>query len=342
MDSQKLKQLVKELNKKLTSWDWQKAVNNSGNETTTRDFLIHPFLDLLNYDRMDDYTHEVTADLRDKQGKKVDVAITLGGKTPVILIECKKASQKLNDNHYRQLREYCNDIPSAKIGILSNGLNYKFYTKSSGNSLHTSPFFEFDLSDYSNHDLETLAMFFRNVIDINSILEEASEVYFLETFDEAFFSLFSNPSDDLVKLIFNAMGGKRLNPKASEKIKSLINGSSLSAVASRLVKDEAFKSNSGIITTEEEIKAYNVVKTILAMSSKFKNSDLDRIGFRDLKGFFLILFDDNQKKRICSLVFKETSKVIEIDNERFPINEVSVASITKLKKQLLDSALKYV
>mgnify|MGYP000663090587 CR=1 FL=1 len=132
------------------------------------------------------------------------------------------------------------------------------------------------------------------------------------------------------------------NTKASEKIKSLINGSSLNAVASRVVKEEAAKSNSGIITTEEEIKAYNVIKTILAMSSKFKNSDLDRIGFRDLKGFFLILFEDNQKKRICSLIFKENSKVIEIDNERFPINEVSVASITKLKKQLLDSALKYV
>ena len=342
MDSQKLKQLVKELNKKLTSWDWQKAVNNSGNETTTREFLIHPFLDLLNYDRMDDYTHEVTADLRDKQGKKVDVAITLGGKTPVILIECKKASQKLNDNHYRQLREYCNDIPTSKIGILSNGLNSKFYTKVSGNSLHTSPFFEFDLSDYSNQDLETLAMFFRNVIDLSSILEEASEVYFLESFDEAFFSLFSTPSDDLVKLIYNSMGGKRLNTKVSDKIKALVNGSSLNTVASRLVKQEAAQSNSGIITTDEEIKAYNVIKTIMAMTSKFNNSDLDRIGFRDLKGFFLVLFDDNLKKRICSLIFKENSKVIEIDNERFPINEVSVASITKLKKQLVDSALRYV
>ena len=26
-----------------------------------------------------------------------------------------------------------------------------------------------------------------------------------------------------------------------------------------------------------------------------KNSNLDKVGFRDLKGFFLILFDDNQK-----------------------------------------------
>ena len=44
MDSQKLKQLVKELSKKLTSWDWQKAVNNSGNETTTREFLHSLYL----------------------------------------------------------------------------------------------------------------------------------------------------------------------------------------------------------------------------------------------------------------------------------------------------------
>ena len=94
-----------------------KGINNSQNETTTRDFLIHPFLDLLNYDRIDDYTHEVTADLGGKQGKKVDVAITLGGKNPVILIECKKSTLNLNDNHYRQLREYCMDITTAKIGF---------------------------------------------------------------------------------------------------------------------------------------------------------------------------------------------------------------------------------
>ena len=342
MDSQKIKQLVKELNKKLSSWDWKKAVDNSGNETTTREFLIHPFLDLLNYDRIDDYTHEVTADLRDKQGKKVDVAITLGGKNPIILIECKKSTQKLNDNHYRQLREYCTDITSSKIGVLTNGINYKFYTKSSGNSLHTSPFFEFDLSNYSNQDLEILTMFFRNVIDVNSILEEASEIYFLESFDEAFYELFSNPTDDLIKLIYSAMGGKRINDKVSNKIKDLVNGSSLNTVARRLIKEESSKSNLGIITTEDEIKAYNVIKTIMAMSSKFNNSDLERIGYRDLKGAFLILFDDNQKKRVCSLVFKDTSKVIEIDNERFLIDEVSVASITKLKKQLVDSALKYV
>ena len=161
------------MNEKFENWNWEKALANSQNETTTRDFLIHPFLDLLNYDRIDDYTHEVTADLGKKKGKKVDVAITLGGKNPVILIECKKSTAKLNDNHYRQLREYCTDTNTAKIGILTNGIVYKFYTRNNTSTLQTSPFFEFDLSDYDNQDLETLSLFMRNVIDINSILEAA-------------------------------------------------------------------------------------------------------------------------------------------------------------------------
>ena len=76
-----------------------------------------------------------------KKGKKVDVAITLGSKNPVILIECKKSTEKLNDSHYRQLREYCTDTNTAKIGILTNGIVYKFYTRNNTSTLQISPFF---------------------------------------------------------------------------------------------------------------------------------------------------------------------------------------------------------
>lgn len=340
MNSQNTRQLVKDLSKKLEAWNWQKAIDNSQNETTTRDFLIHPFLDLLNYDRMDDYTHEVVADLGQKKGKKVDIAITLGGKNPVILIECKKANVNLNDNHYRQLREYCTDIISAKIGILTNGVVYRFYARESNNMLHTIPFYEFDLANYNYQDIETLVMFMRNVIDVNSILTEAEEIYFLEKFDNAFYETLANPSTDLLKIIFSNMGGKRITERVSLKIKNLINGTSLNNVSSRLIKYEASVSNSGIITTEEEVKTYNVIKTIMAMSSKFNNADLDRIGYRDVKGSFLVLFDNNQTKKICKLILKESSKIIEIGNEKYKLEDTSIASITKLKKELVESALK--
>ena len=236
MDSKKVRQLVKALNEKFENWDWEKALANSQIEATTRDYLIHPFLDLLNYDRIDDYTHEVTADLGKKKGKKVDVAITLGGKNPVILIECKKSTAKLNDNHYRQLREYCTDTNTAKIGILTNGIVYKFYTRNNTSTLQTSPFFEFDLSDYDNQDLETLSLFMRNVIDINSILEVAEETYFLDNFDEALYDTMVNPSEDLIRIIYANMGGKRKSDKIYSKIKELINGTSLISTSNRIIK----------------------------------------------------------------------------------------------------------
>ena len=182
----------------------------------------------------------------------------------------------------------------------------------------------------------------RNVIDINSILEAAEETYFLDNFDEALYDTLVNPSEDLIKIINSNMGGKRKSDKIYSKIKELINGTSLISTSNRIIKFEASISNSGIITTDEEIKAYNVIKTIMAMSSKFKNNDLQRISYRDLKGKFLVLFDDNQKKKICSLILKEKSKVVEINGEKFPLEDTSIASITKLKKQLLESALQHV
>ena len=71
-----LKQTIKSIKNSLDNWDYEKAIVNSNDETTTRAFLIHPFFDLLNYDQIDDYTHEYIADLGSKRGKKVDIAIT--------------------------------------------------------------------------------------------------------------------------------------------------------------------------------------------------------------------------------------------------------------------------
>jgi hypothetical protein len=75
------------------------------------------------------------------------------------------------------------------------------------------------------------------------------------------------------------------------------------------------------------------------MSSKIKAADLERINYRDLKNSFLIIVDDKQTKNICSLVFKEKLKAIDINGNRFELDDVTVSSITKLKKELTESAL---
>ena len=53
MDSKKLKQITNQLKKSLESWDYNKAINYSKDETQTRDNLIHPFFNYLNYNKLD-------------------------------------------------------------------------------------------------------------------------------------------------------------------------------------------------------------------------------------------------------------------------------------------------
>lgn len=340
MDSKKLKQITNQLKKSFDNWDFNKAINHSNDETQTRDNLIHPFFNILNYSKLDDYTHEYISDMGDKKGRKVDIAITLGKKEPLILVECKSATAKLNDNHFRQLNEYCLYSPSAKVGVLTNGIIYNFYTvnQKEKKGLNSKPFFTFDLTNYDNSQLEMLALFNRQSIEINEIIQEAEDVYFLDNFDNALFKTLVE-TDDLVKLIFKNMGGLRSTEKALSQIKGLVNSISIKTALDKIIQKEISESNSGIITTAEEIKAYNVIKTILAMSSKIKAADLERINYRDLKNSFLIIVDDKQTKNICSLVFKEKLKAIDINGNRFELDDVTVSSITKLKKELTESAL---
>lgn len=75
------------------------------------------------------------------------------------------------------------------------------------------------------------------------------------------------------------MGGKRVTDRIAQKITELINSISIKGIYERLVIEEAKINSSGVITTDEEIKAFNVIKTVLAMSSKFKNTELERISY---------------------------------------------------------------
>jgi hypothetical protein len=78
MDSKRLKQISNQISKSFENWDFAKAIEFSTDETQTRDFLIEPFFELLNYNKMDDYLHEYIADMGTKRGRRVDMAISFG------------------------------------------------------------------------------------------------------------------------------------------------------------------------------------------------------------------------------------------------------------------------
>ncbi|OAV66632.1 hypothetical protein Barb6XT_01838 [Bacteroidales bacterium Barb6XT] len=70
--------------------------------------------------------------------------------------------------------------------------------------------------------------------------------------------------------------------------------------------------NNGIVTTEEELEGFYIVKSILR-----PHIDPKRITYRDAVSYFTILVDDNNRKLVCRLYFNTPSKKISFfDNDK--------------------------
>ncbi len=88
-----------------------------------------------------------------------------------------------------------------------------------------------------------------------------------------------------MKLVFQKMNGKRITEKISEKLSNLMNSVSLQNSIEKIKVLEGEKSSTGIYKTAEELKAFQMIKTMLVMNPKIKNHD-ERIGFKDYKTQF--------------------------------------------------------
>ncbi|MCB9261576.1 MAG: type I restriction enzyme HsdR N-terminal domain-containing protein [Flavobacteriales bacterium] len=335
-----IQQIVKELKKSLSNFDLNKAIEISDNEAKTRMYLVEPFFEALRFNRgfeNGNLVPEFDADFATLKGKKVDYAILFRNK-PEIIIEVKKCNTRLNDKHLAQLNEYFNNTNDSKIGILTNGVQFDFYCRNNngGSGLHPTSFYSFSWENIEGSQIEKLAEFYATSIDTKLIIDNAQDSFFMEGFEEALFKELANPSKEFTKAIFAHMNGNRMTENIEKQIRELINSVSIKSALDKLILEESTRANSGIITTEEELKVFHVIKTILA---QHKRIDTNSVGYRDFKGKFSILIDDNLKKKICDLYITPTNQKIDIDGNKIDITDID--SIVKLKKSLIDKALTY-
>ena len=329
-------QIAKNILKGIEGKGFEKIGKTScKNEDQTKQFLIMPFMDLLGYTHMD-LIPEYDADYDGKKGKRVDYAIKLGKREPEIIIECKSYGKNL-DRHTTQLKEYFANTSSSKSGILTNGIEYRFYaSKERHPMMHNNPFFTFEIGDDDISTLKDLARYHKDLIDVKAIVEEANEIIFLRQFNEAMFLELSNPSRDFVKSIYDKMGiGSRMNSDMEAKLDKMINLHSFKDAIDRMVAERA--ANGKIVTTKEELNAYNIVRTLLVQSNKISS---DRISYRDQKTAFSILVDNNQRKNICDLRINSKGKSISIGSYKTKFKNVD--DLVKMKKKLIDRALTYI
>lgn len=139
-------------------------------ETNTRKVMIDPILHSLGYDTSNPYDviNEFTCDFGIKKGEKVDYALMRDSEVTII-VEAKSIEVELGLDHISQLFRYFS-VTDAQIGILTNGLDYWFFTDMwDKNIMDTESFFKFNIESITAEDLDRLVLFHKDTYNIDSI-----------------------------------------------------------------------------------------------------------------------------------------------------------------------------
>ena len=338
-------------------------------EEATKTALIMPFFSMLGYDVFNpqEFVPEFTADVGIKQGEKVDYAIMKDGQ-PVILVECKAIAENL-DRHDSQLFRYFGTT-TARFAILTNGQYYRFYTDlDNPNKMDEDPFLTINVLDIRDNQVPELKKFCKSVFDVDSIFSTASELKYVHEFKDVFTQQLNEPSDDFIRFFlqgcysgaktqnvlekFRPVLQKALNDYISEtmndKIKTALGGSggSVSIQDSRPPETETSaetptgeeKRTPNIVTTEEELEAYFIVKNLLS-----ETADIHDITYKDTESYINILYKANSRKWICRLRLTDNVKTLLIPDEnkkelKYPLQDVY--DIQQYKEQLLEVLKRY-
>lgn len=305
----------------------KKYENENFIEEQTKMYLIAPFLNLMGFNvfNPEDVISEFTADIGNKKGEKVDYALKVNGEIE-ILIEAKAINDSLN-NHDIQLQRYFN-VTKAKIGILTNGIIYKFFTDlEEKNIMDNKPFLIINFLDLTDEKINELKKFTKNTYNKENILNSAENLKYSNNIKVFLDRQLDNPDDEFIKLIGKEIYDGRLTQNKLNDLKlifkntfkTFINDFARKKFESALIEEninsneienneintENNEKNYNIITTEEELEAFYILKSILR-----KYIEPNRIGYKDTLSYFSVIIDEKVSKWICRL--KLTENKLEI------------------------------
>jgi len=320
-----IKQLASRIEKMLPQINTEEATKNS---------LIMPFIQILGYDVFNPFevNPEYIAALGIKKGEKVDYAILKDGQ-PVILVECKHYKEKL-DPHNSPLFRYFH-VSKAKFAIVTNGINYRFYTDLvESNKMDEIPFLEINLTEIKDTEVVEVQKFHKSYFDIAHIVNTASELKYSNAIKKILATEFKAPTANFVKFfvsqVYDGKATEKVMLQFTEIVKKSANQFVSDIISERLKtaleqevagdKAEAAKvaetleapidKDNRMETTEEEKEGFLIIKSILRQ--KFS---VNRIIGRDTKSYFGVLLDDNNRKPLARLLFNNAKKYLVIFDE---------------------------
>lgn len=329
----------------------QKQKDSIATEEATKTAFIMPMIAALGYDVFNPFEviPELDCDLIKKKGEKIDYAI-MKDESPIILIECKHCKQDLN-LHDTQLQKYF-VASKARFGVLTNGIEYRFYTDLEKiNIMDEKPFLIVDMLELSDADIEQLKKFHKSYYNEEDVLSTANELKYTTEIKSILNNEFSSPTPEFVRFFARqAYTSGQITSKVIDMFTPLVK-KSISSIINDIISDRlntAIKNGeqtsdtlqmpdntsintstenteeklpdgvvymdkeSGVVTTQEELDAYNIVRSILR-----KSVDVARITYRDYKSYFVVNLDNSQWFWICRISIGARKKQIGIPLDNY-------------------------
>lgn len=318
---------------KTISQQIQKLKEQILTEEATKSAFVMPFINALGYNVFNpiEVCPEFTADVPGLKGEKVDYAIISDNK-PIILIECKWCVEGLeNPRHSSQLHRYFH-ATEAKFSILTNGIIYRFYTDiEKSNVMDEKPFFEFNMLDFSESNISELKRFSKSNFNSDELGNAARNLLYTKEIKRLMAEQLTDPSPDFVKFFASQVYTGKLvvsvvekfteitkrslkefiNDRITDRLKSAIDLPDTVPASTELQGSEPelepLLAENEIITTEEELEGFHIVKAILR-----EVVSAGRVQFKDTKSYFGINLDGKVSKTICRLWLNSNKKVIGI------------------------------
>ncbi|PVA70416.1 type I restriction endonuclease [Mycobacteroides abscessus] len=278
---------------------------------------------------------EFVADVGVKKGEKVDYAIFKDGQVQ-ILMECKKIGDPLDLRYASQLFRYFVVTSARIAILTNGQQYHVYTDGDLPNRMDEKPFLIFDLLDIDRTLVPEIQKFSKESFDIDSVVSAAEELKYIGGIRRIIATEVKEPSEEWVRFFVNRIYEGRTTQRILDQFRPLVAkalnqyvGDQVNSRLKTALGDDAPDPNRStelapspaqvqlavgpvvaveppgavasitdldIVTTDEELEGFNIVRAIAV-----SEVGPERIHHRDGKSYFAILLDNNNRKPIIRL-----------------------------------------
>lgn len=247
---------------------------------------------------------------------------------------------------------------------MTNGILYRFYTDlSETNKLDNAPFFEIDLLSIKDAAVAELKKFHKEAFDAESLFSVAASLKYAKRVKEIMGAELKEPDDDFIRFFLKDIYTGKATQRAIDDFKPIIkkalnqylndqlNDMFKAAIENAKAKEQEELDNQAaatketlvekpaIVTTEEELEAFFLVKFLLKDAV-----DVKRICYKDTTRYLGVLLDNNATKWVCRFYLSQNPKYLALPGKNKTENKITITGVDDIplyKNELREAAKAY-